>query len=106
MFRKGSIQDPELTMVYSAADMMEAEHAKSILGNEGIPSLLMDREDSGQYLRILGYGSPFGIDVYVSNENAQRAREILAYIFAEDNSVSEEELEELALETAPENCLK
>ena len=102
MFRKGSINDPQIVPVYNAATIMEAEQVKSVLEGEGIPSLLMDREDSGAYLRILGYGSPFGVDVYVSLENESRAKQVIAEVFSEDNSVTEEELEELALKAKPE----
>ena len=99
MFRKGMIDDPQLTPVHNAATITEAEQTKSLLEQAGIPALLMDREDSGAYLRVLGYGSPFGVDVYVSPENADRARQLIGEMFSEDNSVSEEELERLALET-------
>ena len=85
--------------VYNAATIMEAEQVKSVLEGEGIPALLMDREDSGGYLRILGCGSPFGVDVYVSPENADRAKKLIEEIFSEENSVTEEELERIALET-------
>jgi len=86
-------------MVWNTAAITQAEQAKSLLESEGIPVLLMDREDSGGYLRILGYGSPFGVDIYVSPKNAPRARKLLGEIFSEENSVSEEELERIALET-------
>ena len=102
MFRKGGLKDPELVLIYNTASKWEADQAKSLLEKEGIPALLMDREDSGAYLRILGYGSPFGVDVYVSLENESRAKQVIAEVFSEDNSVTDEELEELALKAKPE----
>ena len=99
MFRRDGLNDPKLAKVYNAATVTEAEQAKSLLENVGIPALLMDREDSGAYLRILGYGSPFGVDVYVSPENAERAKRLIEETFSEENSVTEEELEQLAMET-------
>ena len=99
MFRKGSINDPQMAYVFNAATILEAQQAKALLEKEGIPALLMDREDSGGYLRILGCGSPFGVDVYVSPENADRAKKLIEEIFSEENSVTEEELERIALET-------
>ena len=98
MFRRGAINDPELTMIFNTGVQWEADQAKSLLEQAGIPVLMMDHEDSGDYLRILGYGSPFGFDLYVSRANADRARALIEEVFSEDNSVSEEELERIALE--------
>jgi len=102
MFRKGSIQDSEVVLVYNTASKWEADQAKSLLENEGIPALLMDREDSGDYLRVLGFGSPFGVDIYVNKNHAQRACELLEEAFSEEEDISEEELAELAMRSEPE----
>ncbi|MBQ6321382.1 MAG: DUF2007 domain-containing protein [Lachnospiraceae bacterium] len=99
MFRKGSIPDPELVMVYNTASKWEADQAESLLANEGIPAMIRDREDSGDYLRVLGFGSPFGMDVYVHRDHAQRAKELLEATFSGKEDISEEELEALALQT-------
>ena len=99
MFRKGAIQDPEVVMIFNAASKWEADLAKSLLENAGIPAMLMDREDSGDYLRVLGFGSPFGVDVYVNKEYADRAAALLEETFSEMEDVSEEELAQLAMDT-------
>lgn len=97
MFRRGSIQDPQITPVYNAATEWEANLAKDLLEKAGISAMMMDREDSGSYLRILGVGSPFGFDIYVGNENAERAKQLLDEAFSQENALSEEELAEIAL---------
>ena len=76
MFRKGEIKDPELVKICNTASKWEADQVKNLLEKEGIPALVMDREDSGDYLRVLGFGSPFGVDVYVNSQNAQRAKQL------------------------------
>ena len=96
MFRRGSIQDPEITPVYNAASEWEANLAKELLEKAGIRAMTMDREDAGSYLRILGVGSPFGMDIYVRNEDAQRAAQLLEETFSQENALSEEELAEIA----------
>ena len=102
MFRKGGLKDPELVLIYNTASKWEADQAKSLLEKEGIPALLMDREDSGDYLRVLGFGSPFGVDVYVNRSHADRAARLLEEAFSELEDVSEEELAQLAMSAKPE----
>ena len=98
MFRKGSVSDPELEAVYNTARKFEAEMAKEMLERNQIPSILRDREDSGEYLRILGYGSPFGVDLLVRKDQAMQARKLLEETFSEKKGIMDEELEALALE--------
>ena len=98
MFRKGSGSDPELEAVYNTAQKFEAEMVKQVLENNQIPVLLKDREDSGEYLRILGYGSPFGIDILVRKDQAAQARKLLEETFSEEKGITDEELEALAME--------
>ena len=98
MFRNGPINDETMTLVYNAASKIEADQIKVYLEANGIPALLMDRVDSGQYLRILGYGSPYGMDIYVAPENAGKAEELIKELLSE-TEVPEEELERLALES-------
>ncbi len=102
MFRKGSIEDETLELVYNASERYEGEMAREILEQAGIPAVLADREDSGQYLRILGVGSPFGVDVLVRRDQAQRAKQILEEALSEEKGISDEELEALALGEEPE----
>ena len=97
MFRKGEMTDSELTLVYNASNPVEAGMVKSLLEEHGIPVMIMDREDSGQYLRILGYGSPFGMDVYVGNEHAEQAAHIVGEMLSQ-TELSDDELEKIALE--------
>ena len=98
MFRRGSIHDPELEAVYNTAQKFEAEMAKQILEQNRIPAMLRDREDSGEYLRILGYGSPFGVDILVRKDQAVQARKLLKETFSEEKGITDEELEALAME--------
>ncbi len=97
MFRKGGNTDPELEIVYNTAEKFEADIARHVLEDHQIPVVIRDREDSGQYLRILGYGSPFGVDVLVRKDQAQQARKLLEETFSEQKGITDEELEELAL---------
>ena len=59
----------------------------------------MDREDSGAYLRILGLGSPFGMDVYVNRLYEDQAKQLIQEAFSQKEDLSDQELEELAMET-------
>ena len=102
MFRKGEIKDPELVLVCNMATKWEADQVKSLLENEKIPALVMDREDSGGYLRVLGVGSPFGVDVYVNVAQAERAKQLVDEMLSEKEEISEEELAELAMSMAPQ----
>ena len=103
MFRREGLKDPELALVYNAASKWEADQAAGILEQADIPALVLDREDSGQYLRVLGLGSPFGVDVYVNAVHAEQARRILDETFSEMENLSEEELAELALNSVKED---
>ena len=64
-----------------------------------LPAVVMDREDSGAYLRILGLGSPFGMDVYVNRLYEDQAKQLIQEAFSQKEDLSEQELEELAMET-------
>ena len=97
MFRRGEKKDPQLVRICNIATKWEADQVKDLLENAGIPALVMDREDSGEYLRVLGVGSPFGVDVYVSSPNADRAKQLVDEVFSEKKDISEEELAELAM---------
>ena len=97
MFRKGSLQDENIALVYNTASKWEADMAKKLLEEAGISALVMDREDSGAYLRILGLGSPFGMDVYVNRTYEEQAKQLIQEAFSEKEDLSEEELEELAM---------
>ena len=98
MFRKGRIIDPDVIQIFNVPTEVEAGQAKELLENAGIPCIVMDREDSGHYLRVLGYGSPFGFDIYVGKDCVAEARQLLEEIFSEENAVTGEELEEIALQ--------
>ena len=50
------------------------------------------------YAGVLGWGSPFGTDVFVSRDNADPARTIIEEYHAA-NELTEEELTEMALNT-------
>lgn len=103
MFRRGNIEDSQIAMIHNAASRLEADQIRELLEKEGIPVLLMDREDSGEYLRVLGFGSPFGVDVYVNRADAERAAALVDEMLSETEDISEEELTELAMKTPGED---
>ena len=74
--------------------------AKELLENAQIAAMVMDHEDSGGYLRILGYGTPFGMDVYVNRADADIARKLIKDTLGNVSDLTDEELEEAALEAA------
>ena len=78
------MENSDLVVVYSLADMLDGQMAKGVLAEEGIPCLLQDAEGSGEILRIVGWGSPFGVNVIVTEENAERAHQILSEVFGEE----------------------
>lgn len=100
MFRRGEIKDKDLAMVASVGEEYEANLIKGVLEENRIPVLIYDREDSGNYLRIIGCGSPFGLDIYVHKSNEERARTLINEIFSEEKGISDEELERMALEAS------
>ncbi|MCR4656696.1 MAG: DUF2007 domain-containing protein [Lachnospiraceae bacterium] len=89
-------EDDDLIKVANVSDMVEAELLKGYLESEGISCFLKDAYAPGQYLRVLGWGSPFGTDVFVSRDNADPARRIIDEYYAA-NELTEEELTEMAL---------
>ena len=99
MFRKGSLQDVDMVLVYNTASKWKADIAKKLLEEAGIAALVMDREDSGAYLRIIGLGSPFGMDVYVNRMYEAQAKQLIKEAFSQKEDLSDQELEELAMET-------
>ncbi len=102
MFRKGTIPYPDLTAVHTVNQEYEANLIKERLGQNGIPAFYMDREDSGSYLRIIGLGTPFGIDIYVNKEQADAARKLIDEFLSDEEKLTDEELEEIALEAGTE----
>jgi len=98
MFRKGTIQDPDITAVYSVSQVYEADLITGLLNNSGIPAYYRDREDSGGYLRIIGLGTPFGMDIYVNRKDAERARALIDSCLSREEELTEEELAQIALQ--------
>lgn len=78
----------------SAANRVEAEMIGELLNNSGIPSYTKDLE-SGSYMNIyMGY-SIFGTDIYVREEDLEKARQVLAGMEAsapEETDGGEEEI--------------
>ena len=103
MFRRGGIKDKDLSMVASVGQEYEANLIKGVLEENHIPVLIYDREDSGNYLRIIVCGSPFGLDVYVHKNNEDRALALIHEIFSEEKEITDEELERLALEASQDS---
>ena len=88
MFRKGSLQDADMVLVYNTASKWEADIAKKLLEEAGIAAL-----------RIIGLGSPFGMDVYVNRMYEAQAKQLIKEAFSQKEDLSDQELEELAMET-------
>ena len=103
MFRHGEIQDDELIHIANVAQKYEADLISNMLAREGIPCIVYDREDSGGYLRTLGVGSPYGMDVYVNRSDAETAQKLVEEILSDQTEISDEELTRLALGTEPES---
>ena len=78
---------------------MGSGYSEKLLEEAGIAALVMDREDSGAYLRIIGLGSPFGMDVYVNRMYEAQAKQLIKEAFSQKEDLSDQELEELAMET-------
>ncbi|HAV00838.1 MAG TPA: hypothetical protein DCW47_06555 [Lachnospiraceae bacterium] len=89
-------EDGDLIKVANVSDMVEAELLKGYLKAGGIPCFIKDANTPRQYLRVLGWGSPFGVDVFVSRDNADQAKTIIEEYYAA-NELAEEELTGMAL---------
>ena len=98
MFRNNTLDDDQIVCVYNAASVLDAGVVRELLEKEGIAVMVMDHEDSGGYLRILGYGTPFGMDVYVNRVDADMARKLIEETIGSASGLTDEELEQAALE--------
>ncbi len=80
--------------IYNAKDQIEANRLMAFLQAEEI-ACYTSESGSGEYMHItMGY-SVFGVDIYVKEEDAVRAKEIITELLEEDNSYSDEsEIEE------------
>ena len=76
--------------------------AKTLLERVGIDALVMGREDSGAYLRILGLGTLFGIDI-LNRKHEDKARQLIKEALPEKEDLSDEELEEMAMQMENED---
>ncbi len=102
MFRKGTIKYPDMTAIFTVTHEYEAELIRELLAQNSIPSHCMDREDAGGYLRIIGHGSPFGIDIYVNKDQAETAKKLIQEHMENGESLTDEELEKAAMEAETE----
>ena len=69
-------EDGDLIKVANVSDMVKAELLKGYLKAGGIPCFIKDAYTSGQYLRVPGWGSPLGTDVFVARDFDLETREI------------------------------
>ncbi len=89
--------DEQMVKVITLNKDYEAAQAKEILDNNGIKSRIVDR-GGGDFLRISGWGSPFGVDVFVHKDFETEAKKILeAFEPIQEGLISDEELEQEAL---------
>ena len=98
MFRKGTIQDPDIVAVHSVSEVYEADLITGLLINSGIPAYYRDREESGGYLRIIGLGTPFGMDIYVNRKDAEKAKSLIDSYLSREEELTDEELAQIALQ--------
>ncbi len=91
--------DEDLVAIRTVDEPYQARMLSDLLKKNGICSLMRDRE-AGSWLRTVGWGSPYGIDVFVSKDNESAARQIADTFVLNEESVeiSEEELAAEAME--------
>lgn len=63
--------------IFSCADRVQADMITETLNNRGIPAY-SESKGSGDYMNIYMGTSMFGNDVYVNENDADRAKEIIA----------------------------
>lgn len=90
-----------MTYLTTFDENYEIDMLREMLENNGIDLLAKHRE-TGDYLMITAGMSMFGADLYVEDQDFERAKEILDAYFEAKDPLSEEELEMLALEATPE----
>lgn len=76
-------------LLLTARDDCELGIIRCLLEENGVPFLTRDRE-SGNYMRILMGSNIFGTDIFVNEEDFERARELLDGIFAAGEETEEE----------------
>lgn len=75
--------------IYNAKDQIDANRIIAFLQEEDIPCYAAG-SGSGEYMQItMGY-SVFGMEIYVREEDSDRAKEIINELLEEDRSRSEE----------------
>ena len=69
-----------LTLVKNFPDRLYAERARQTLEQEGIGAVIQS-PDAGILGAGAGGGLPQGVDLYVDDEDIDRAKEVLAIVF-------------------------
>lgn len=78
--------------VCSCADRVQADMITETLNEQGIPAY-SESKGSGDYMNIYMGTSMFGNDIYVNEEDVERAKEIISVLTSEIDSVDAGEVE-------------
>ena len=76
--------------VCSCADRVQADMITETLNEQGIPAY-SESKGSGDYMNIYMGTSMFGNDIYVNEEDVERAKEIISVLTSEIDSADTEE---------------
>ena len=76
--------------VCSCADRVQADMITETLNEQGIPAY-SESKGSGDYMNIYMGTSMFGNDIYVNEEDVERAKEIISVLTSEIDSADAEE---------------
>lgn len=76
--------------VCSCADRVQADMITVTLNEQGIPAY-SESKGSGDYMNIYMGTSMFGNDIYVNEEDVERAKEIISVLTSEIDSADAEE---------------
>ena len=91
--------DEDLVAIRTVDEPYKARMLSDLLKKNGICSLMRDRE-AGSWLRTVGWGSPYGIDIFVSKDNEIAARQVAdTFILNEEPvEITDDELAAEAME--------
>ena len=80
----------EIVKIYNAQNKMMAEQIKSLLLDSEIQSTYSE-VGSGQVLNVSQGMSPFGVDILVKEEDAEKATDIIQTFFGENSNIDDED---------------
>ncbi|GAB6109671.1 putative signal transducing protein [Fusibacter bizertensis] len=89
-----------MTFLATVDDNIEIEMLREVFENNNI-TLMVKHRETGEFMMISAGMSMFGSDIYVNEDEYDRAIEIYNAYFNIDHPIPDDVLEELALEAAP-----